>query len=179
MPPFGDLGATKLSFLLSYLRSLQGKGAPVEVSGNAETGKELFWGKAGCSECHMVSGRGGFLGPDLSSYGESHSVKEMEAAIVNPERKAGPRRVGAEVTTKDGNVYSGLVRNEDNFSMQLQARDGTFHLLSKSELTAIHYQSQSLMPTDYATKLTAEELNNLVAYLARSAKGKSDPGEKQ
>jgi hypothetical protein len=30
--------------------------------------------------------------------------------------------------------YSGRVRNEDNFSLQLQTLDGAFHLFMKSEL---------------------------------------------
>src|SRR5579864_3038416 len=86
MPPFAALGPAKLSALLSYIRSLQGKGAAMPVSGNTKRGKELFWGKAGCSECHMVNGAGGFLGRDLSKYGENHSVAEIHTAIVDPEK---------------------------------------------------------------------------------------------
>jgi hypothetical protein len=38
------------------------------------------------------------------------------------------------ISTQDGQKYSGRVRNEDNFSLQLQTLDGAFHLFMKSEL---------------------------------------------
>ena len=45
--------------------------------------------------------------------------------------------IEAIVTMQDGTHYSGIVRNEDNFSIQLQDRDGVFHFLDKSEATSI------------------------------------------
>jgi cytochrome c oxidase cbb3-type subunit 3 len=175
MPPFAALGPAKLSALLRYVRSLQGKGTTVAVSGDPKKGKELFSGKAGCSECHMVNGAGGFLGPDLSNYGQTHPANDIHAVIVSPEKTIGRRQPVAEVTSKDGKTYSGLVRNEDNFSMQLQSMDGTFHLFSKSELDAIKYRPESLMPTDYGTRLSTEELDALAAYLVGIAHAKQKP----
>ena len=177
MPPFAALGSAKLSALLSYLRSLEGKGPLAPVAGNTGRGKELFWGKAGCSACHMVDGAGGFLGRDLSNYGENHSATEIRAVIVKPEITAGTRGHVALVTAKDGNSYSGLVRNEDNFSLQLQSLDGTFHLLSKSDLAAITYRQESLMPADYGSKLSDADLDALVAYLASIARTKQKRGD--
>jgi putative heme-binding domain-containing protein len=177
MPPFAALGSPKLSALLSYIRSLQGKGTAIPVVGNTEKGKGLYWGKAGCSECHMVNGAGGFLGPDLSKYGENHSVAEIHTAIVKREKTAGTRGHVAEVTAKDGTTYSGLVRNEDNFSLQLLSLDGTFHLFSKSDLAAIHFRQETLMPADYASKLSAADLDALAAYLASLARTKQKRGD--
>jgi putative heme-binding domain-containing protein len=172
MPPFAALGAVKLSVLLNYLRSLQGRGTETPVAGNTERGKELFWSRAGCSDCHMVNGAGGFLGRDLSKYGENHSVAEIHTAIVQPETTTGTRGHVAEVTTKDGKSYSGLVRNEDNFSLQLLSLDGTFHLFSKSDVAAINFRQESLMPADYGSKLSAADLDALAAYLASIARTK-------
>ena len=177
MPPFAALGSAKLSALLVYLRSLQGKGTETPVAGNTGRGKELFWGKAGCSDCHMVNGTGGFLGRDLSNYGENHSVTEIRAVIVKPELTAGTRGHVAEVTAKDGKSYSGLMRNEDNFSLQLQSLDGTFHLFSKSDLAAITFRQESLMPADYGSKLSGAELDALAAYLASIARTKQKRGD--
>jgi cytochrome c oxidase cbb3-type subunit 3 len=176
MPPFAALGSAKLSSLLSYVRSLQGKGTATPVAGNTERGKELYLGKAGCSECHMINGAGGFLGRDLSKYGENHSVTEIRAAIVQPEITTGTRGHLAEVTAKDGKVYSGLVRNEDNFSLQLLSLDGTFHLFSKSDLAAINFRQESLMPADYGSRLSAADLDALAAYLASIARTKQKRG---
>ena len=165
MPAFAALGPATLSATLKHLRLLQGKGVAPTLPGNAGTGKELFAGKAGCSECHMVEGLGGFLGPDLSSYGASHSVSDMRGAIVNAGKRPGSRKALAKATTKDGQTVSGLVRNEDNFSLQLQSLDGALHLLARSDLADLTYSSKPLMPEDYATKLSEKELDHLIAYL--------------
>ena len=172
MPPFAALGGAKLSSVLSYLRTLQGNRTLAPVAGDAALGKELYRGKANCSECHMVNGAGGFLGPDLSNYAENHSAADIRSAIVSPGNKTGPRRIAASVTTKEGKKYEGLVRNEDNFSLQLQTPDGAFHFFSKSDLATIDYRRESLMPADYGSKFSSAELDALVAYLVRSAQEK-------
>jgi putative heme-binding domain-containing protein len=157
------------------MRLLQGKGPAAALPGNPGKGKELFAGKAGCSECHMVQGLGGFLGPDLSNYGASHSVSDIHDAIVTADRRNRTgRKVLAKATTKDGQTVSGLVRNEDNFSLQLQSLDGALHLLAKSDITDLSFSAKPLMPDDYATRLSKEELDHLVGYMMSVAKAPQD-----
>lgn len=165
MPPFATLGPAKLYEVLNYLRSLQGKGRAPAVTASTEEGKNIFTSKAGCSQCHMVHGAGGFLGPDLSDYGASHSADDIRSAIVSAEKRPGFRKGLAKATTKDGLQISGLVRNEDNFSVQLQALDGTFHLLEKSSLSDLTFDSAPVMPSDYHSRLSKSELDQLVGYL--------------
>src|SRR5712692_5740152 len=52
--------------VVTYIRSVEKKASAAET-GNAARGKSLFYGSAACGTCHMVSGKGGRLGPDLSS----------------------------------------------------------------------------------------------------------------
>jgi cytochrome c oxidase cbb3-type subunit 3 len=172
MPPFSALGPAKLSDIVKYLRFLQGKREAPAVAVNTEEGRNIFTNKAGCSECHMVQGTGGFLGPDLSDYGESHSAADVRSAIVSADKRPGIRKGLAKATTKDGRQISGLVRNEDNFSVQIQALDGTFHLLEKSSLSELTFDSAPVMPSDYDSRLSQSELDQLVGYLlsVRNAK---------
>jgi cytochrome c oxidase cbb3-type subunit 3 len=165
MPPFARLGAAKLSDLLNYLRLLQGKSKMPAMVGSAEKGKEVFSGKGGCSQCHMVGGSGGFLGPDLSDYGAMHSADEIREAIVSAEKRPGVHKGLARATTRDGRQISGLVRNEDNLSVQLQAQDGAFYSLEKSDLVELAYASEPVMPGDYSSKLSKSELDQLLGYL--------------
>ena len=65
------------------------------------------------------------------------------------------------------------IRNEDNFSIQLQSLDGTFHFLTKTDLERLDSGPQSLMPSDYGSTLSPSELNDLISYLMTSA----NPGE--
>jgi len=173
MPPFIALGPARLSEVLNYLRSLQGKDKTAAVMpASVKEGKELFSGKGGCLECHMVQGVGGFLGSDLSDYGASHSADDIRSAIVSADQRPGFRKGLAKATTKDRQQISGLVRNEDNFSVQLQALDGTFHLLEKSGLSELSFDSAPVMPSDYDSKLSKSELDQLVGYLLSIADAK-------
>jgi putative heme-binding domain-containing protein len=73
--------------------------------------------------------------------------------------------VPAVITTADGARVEGLIRNEDNFSVQFQTKDGDFHFFSKSDLRSLDRLDSSLMPTDYRERLSPAELNDLVSYL--------------
>ena len=170
MPAFGSLGALKLKALLGYLRTLQGGGKPLQLPGNPQKGQTLFFGRAGCSNCHMVQGVGGFLGADLSSFGSRESLEGTRNAITNPNEDLSPETRAVVVTTRQGLQFTGVARNEDNFSLQLQTADGTFHLFQKAELQNVERQPKSLMPSDYGTILSASELDDLVSYLANAAR---------
>jgi cytochrome c oxidase cbb3-type subunit 3 len=174
MPAFSGLGEARLSELLSYLRILQGNRATPTVTANIGNGKEHFSGKGGCTQCHMVQGVGGFIGPDLSDYGARHSPDEIRDAILSADKRLNFRKSLAKATTKDGKEVSGIVRNEDNFSVQLQALDGTFHLLEKSNVSRLTLEPSPLMPNDYGLKLSKTEINELVAYLWSVGNPKQD-----
>jgi cytochrome c oxidase cbb3-type subunit III len=165
MPAFQDIGAEKVTELVSYVRSLQGKHEVRALPGDAKRGKEIFFGKGGCSDCHTIFGAGGFLGPDLSAFGSGTSAQAVLDSIVSTDRPAQPGFRSAFVTPREGKRLEGLIRNEDNFSLQLQTKDGTFYFFQKSDLQNIERPSQSIMPANYRERLTAEELNDLVNYM--------------
>jgi hypothetical protein len=54
----------------------------------------------------------------------------------------------------------------------LQALDGTFHLLEKSGLSELSFDSAPVMPSDYDSKLSKSELDQLVGYLLSIADAK-------
>jgi putative heme-binding domain-containing protein len=164
MPPFGSLGAKSVAEVVGYLRSMQGTSGPTSLPGDPKRGEETFFGKAECSNCHMADGKGGFIGPDLTSYGQTHSAEKIKAAITDPaERDTNKPLVTA--VTASGQSIQGIVRNEDNFSLQLQSLDGAFHFLSKSDLKSIDRAPGSIMPADYGSRLSPAQLNDLISYL--------------
>ena len=172
MPAFHSLRTSQIQALVAYLRTLQGRNKTAALPGDPERGRLAFI-KTGCSDCHMVEGSGGFLASDLSSYGHTHSEDEIRTAITRPSQNGEARTVT--VKTQDGHSYSGRVRNEDNFSLQLQGLDGTFYFLAKSDLAEISYSPQSLMPSDYGVRLSPKEVNDIISYLIKSASdSKSD-----
>ena len=72
-------------------------------------------------------------------------------------------------TIHGGEKVVGRIRNEDNFSLQLQTLDGTFDFITKSDLESLEYNSQPLMPSDYGSTLTPDELNDVISYLMKVA----------
>jgi cytochrome c oxidase cbb3-type subunit 3 len=169
MPGFGSLGESQVQAVVTYLRSLQGQ-ASAKLPGDPMRGRTLFFGKAECSKCHLATGEGGFIASDLSTYAQAQSVDEIRSAITEPNKNLDPLARTVIVTTQDGQTLTGVARNEDNFSLQLQTTDGSFHLLSKPELRKIEYQPRSLMPDDFGSRLSRQELDDLVSYLISMAR---------
>jgi len=170
MPPFESLGHAKLEALLLYVRSLQGKGPAADLTGDPRNGRVLFFGKARCSECHMVHGAGGFLGRDLSSYGATLSPVEIRTNILRAGENAAKSNKTAVVTVRDSRKVTGVIRNEDNFSIQLQSFDGTFHFLNRSDVAQLEFLPGPIMPADYAATLKPSELDDIVNYLVTVAR---------
>lgn len=178
MPSFASYGPERLAALVDYLRTLEGGTKPAPLPGDPARGKTLFFAKAKCSQCHMVGGRGGFFAVDLTAYAARLSADDVRQAIVDPNKNLDPRRGLVTVTLADSSTLSGVARNQDNFSLQLQTPDGRFHLLNKADIRTVAYEGRSLMPADYASTLSPAELNDLVSYLLRAAKS-GDPKKGQ
>lgn len=177
MPAFHTLNETQTRAVVVYLRSLQGKGDARNVPGNASHGKEIFFGNGECSSCHTISGAGGFLGPDLSAYGAGAPSKEIRDEIVKAQRVPPQGYRQALLVTDAGDRLEGIIRNEDNFSIQFQTKDGAFHFLQKSDLRSIDRLDASLMPTNYGGRLSAAELDDLVSYLMTASPNASKPAK--
>jgi cytochrome c oxidase cbb3-type subunit III len=177
MPSFERLGDAEISAVVRYLRTLQGKTAvsdTEELPGDAVAGSVLFFGKAQCSSCHMVNtagvGQGGFIASDLTGYGADRTAKAIKQAIVQPDTPLDPASRVVEVQTMTGQKLIGVVRSEDNFNLALQTQDGRYHFLTRSSLTKVKYNNYSLMPRDYGTRLTSNELDDLISFLIVSSK---------
>ncbi len=163
--------------LVAYLRSL-GAAAHGPVPGDRAKGEAIFVGKGGCAQCHMVNGRGGRLGPDLSRVGSARSVaylidsirepdKDLSLAMVDPNNHYGIPLEYETVTAvlPDGKRITGVAMNEDAFSLQLLGRDQELHLFLKKDLREVQHERRSLMPAYTEQMLGREALQDLLAYL--------------
>ena len=179
MPAFRNLTEKQTRAVVGYLRSLQGKLEARTTPGDAGRGKQIFFGKGECSSCHTISGEGGFLGPDLSGYGSTASADAIRDEIIRSKRIPPPGYRSAVLTTSDGDRLEGVIRNEDNFSVQFQSKVGSFHLYQKSELRSLDRLETSMMPTDYLQRLSSTELNDLASYLMAASPDASKTGTMQ
>src|SRR5436309_9009489 len=103
MPPF-DLPAPDLDALAPFVRSLNSQAAESNVPGNSAAGEQFFFGKGKCGSCHMISGRGQPVGPDLSDLGEERTLDELQSALKNPSADITPGYEVVTVKLRDGNT---------------------------------------------------------------------------
>ena len=176
MPSFSGLSDTAIWQLVAFVRTLQpatrGEGSQAPSIGDAATGQTLFFGRAGCANCHEVNGRGGIVGPDLSNAGRLPEAA-LHQAIVDPGNPSGLAGRGSRgrasggavrVIMKDGREIRGVRRNEDTFSLQMVDESGQLQLLDK--LTAASVTDiGTLHPRDYGVRFSGSEIADLVAYL--------------
>jgi len=159
--------------IVSYLRTLQQPVVP--AVGDQARGEALFFGTGRCSTCHMVNGRGGRLGPELSTVGSSRSRAYLVESIRQPARQLTENRgFGDSVTLKydtvtavtaDGRTIVGVPMNEDTFTLQVMDTTERIHSLDKKTLKSLQHEKRSLMPAYDPARLPSADLDNLVAYL--------------
>lgn len=161
--------------IVTYIRSIEVK-APAKPIGNAAHGKELFYGNANCSGCHMVNGKGGRIGPDLSSVGGSRrtdalieSVRKPSAklawGLTEPTKEFPQEYEEVTVVTEDGQQFKGTTLNEDSFTLQMIDTSENLHLFEKDKLKSYEVTRKSLMPVYNQDMLSDKDLNDIIAYL--------------
>jgi putative heme-binding domain-containing protein len=69
------------------------------------------------------------------------------------------------VVRRGGETITGVVRNEDAYSIQLMDTSENLHLYMKTDLLEVKHMDQSVMPAYTEDVLDKEQLRDLVAYL--------------
>ncbi|HZC22380.1 MAG TPA: c-type cytochrome [Candidatus Binatia bacterium] len=161
--------------IITYIRSQEAKSS-AKSAGDATHGKQLFYGDANCSVCHMVEGKGGRFGPDLTSVGGSRTREALIESVRNPSRKLAwglneatkefPQEYeSVTAVTADGKKIRGVTLNEDSFSVQIMDMGGQIHLLEKDHLQSFQKSRESMMPVYGTDTLSDQELEDIVAFL--------------
>ena len=173
--PANDLTDLEAWEVVAYLRSLA-RSAARPVPGDRQAGEKLFQGDGNCWLCHMIDGKGGRVGPDLSSVGNRRSPEFLAEKIRNPNKNLAPSQMepGKEwpydaeavtVVTRDGKSVRGALRNEDTFSIQIMDLQDGLHSYLKKDLRDVTHEGKSLMPPYDEGMLSNVQLRDLVAYL--------------
>lgn len=186
MPPNGatqqGVGMTEEEIwqVVAYIRSVEKK--PSAVNGDANHGKQLFYGNAGCATCHMFAGKGGRVGPDLTGAGTARSAEYLVESLRNPSRRLAQglseamKEFSVEyetvtATTADGTKYQGTLLNEDSFSIQFIDTREQVHSFDKSALKSLQKSRESLMPGYDEKTLPEKDLQDLLAFLVSGGAG--------
>jgi cytochrome c oxidase cbb3-type subunit 3 len=166
MPAFA-LPDQSIHELAAFVRSLNAPANSVPVIGDAHMGEAVFSGKGGCTACHMIRGHGGYLGPDLSEIGAKRRLGELRDAIIHPDILAIDGFKAVMLPNSHGTLINGIVKQESNWSMSVLDETGQLHLLRANEMRNVVSQPRQWMPEDYSQRLSADEIQDLLAYLSQ------------
>ena len=171
MPPF-DLPAPTVDALADMVIKLNASAAESLVPGDRAAGRAFFFGQGRCSTCHMISGDGAPIGPDLSSVAREMTVDQLRESLLNPSAQIAPGYDLVTLQLRNGSTLRGFARNRTRFDIAVQDLKGRFHTLSLDQLMRLTEEKSSLMP---AVKAAAGDVRNLIAFLSGAAGVKPQP----
>jgi putative heme-binding domain-containing protein len=163
MPPF-KFTPPELTAVIAYLRKMRDFDSKLALIGDVAKGKALFEGKAQCSSCHRVYGKGPRVAPDLSDIGALRTPDLIRRAIIFPEAEVRPANRSVRAVTSDGKVVTGRRLNEDTYTVQVIDEQERLVSLVKASLREYNLVRRTAMPS-YRDTLAADELADLLAYL--------------
>jgi putative heme-binding domain-containing protein len=165
MPSFAIALTDRMAWqTAAYVRSIgRSRGRP--LPGNAQRGAAVYQ-STGCASCHIVSGSGRGLGPDLTRIGALRGAPYLRDALVTPAAAHPPGYMVVRATTAEGSEVRGIRVNEDVFWVLVRDAGGVVHTLEKSRLSKLERQLEATLMPSYEARLSAEQLDDLVAYLA-------------
>jgi cytochrome c oxidase cbb3-type subunit 3 len=163
MGRFWMMSPHEMRQVAAYVISL-GRTATETLPGDAAHGRALYAAQ-GCANCHIVNGAGTAIGPELTEVGARRSAANLREHLTDPGKNPPEGFMMVRVVTRDGKKITGIRKNEDSFTVQIQDTGGRFYSFRKSDLADVKKApKESPMPS--FRSLSSAELDDLVAYLA-------------
>src|SRR5207253_1298931 len=141
--------------------------AITKTNGNADAGKVVF--KNQCSKCHVHSGEGTRIGPDLTGMAV-HPKDHLLIDILDPSRSVEANFRIYTVATKGGLVLNGLLASESRTAIELFDAEGKKHTLLRSDIEELTASTKSLMPDGFEKQVSRQELTDLLEFLTKRGK---------
>jgi len=137
---------------------------PQLAGGNWLRGEKLYYGKATCHLCHVIRGRGGAIGPDLSNL-VSRDYESVVRDIREPAAAINPDHLTYQVAFRDGTETVTVLLREDADTLRFGDASGAVRDLPRSAIRTATPLATSLMPPGLLDALTAGEQRDLLTFL--------------
>ncbi len=136
--------------------------AVTEAKGNADHGKVLF--TKNCAVCHMHSGVGETIAPDLTGM-FVHPKKEILQNIIDPSRDVEANFRSYSVIA-NGRTYVGLFAGETRTNVTMVDSTGKHSVIQRDEIEETFSSNKSLMPDGFEKILAKSDLSDVLEFLA-------------
>ncbi len=144
--------------------------AVCEMKGTKDAGQAMF--KKHCSKCHMHSGDGTKVGPDLTGMAV-HPKKELLGHILDPSASVEGNYRLYSVVTEDGKAISGMLAAESRTTLELFDTEGKKHSILREEIDEMVSTKKSVMPEGFEKLMSKQQFADLLTFL--TARGKFLP----
>jgi putative membrane-bound dehydrogenase-like protein len=146
-----------------------------KITGDANAGKLVF--EKQCSKCHMHSGKGTKIGPDLTGMAV-HPKAELLVHLIDPSRSVeGNYRVYT-AAMDDGRILTGLLASESKTAIEIVDAEAKRHTLLRDEIEELVGSPKSLMPEGFEKQVTKDDITNLLEFLTQRGQYTPVPLEK-
>jgi putative heme-binding domain-containing protein len=147
--------------------------APVAIpdlsGGDPGRGRTVFGGdQARCAQCHVFRGEGGKVGPDLTGIAGKGRA-EIYRSIAAPSAAIEPDYTTYAVATKDGQVFSGVVRATGPDEIQVTDTNARVVTVRRDNIQELRPSATSIMPPGMAAALGDSAVRDIIAYLTAPA----------
>jgi putative heme-binding domain-containing protein len=156
--PWVDLKANPFAEinLLTLAKELEG--------GSWARGRKLFHSEeAKCAKCHVISGQGSAIGPDLSNLIHRDYASVLRD-VMQPSFAINPDFAATTFELKDGRVLTGAARTIDG-KLHVGDKDGKVTVIDPSEIELREASKVSIMPEGIVKELGEEKLRDLLTYM--------------
>lgn len=129
--------------------------------------------KANCHQCHVVSGHGINLGPDLSESVKTLKGEKLLRQIIEPSSEIHEKFRSYQFLTHEGRVITGVIIKEDKKTFQVATNlltPNSVTTINKKDIDEKSESKISSMPTGLLNVLTKEDVLDLVSYLEAAGK---------
>jgi putative heme-binding domain-containing protein len=106
------------------------------------------------------------IGPDLTKVGAKYNKSALLEQILEPSKTIDPTFTTYLLETKDGRVFSGLAVEKTDAAVVLKDAQGKSVRLASGEIERMVPQSRSLMPELLLRDMTAQQVADLLEFLA-------------
>jgi putative heme-binding domain-containing protein len=135
----------------------------LDMKADTVRGKAVF--KKTCAVCHRLENEGFEVGPDLLSSLRNKSAEQLLHDLLDPSREVDPRYLNYQITTKKGQVFSGLIAADTASSVTLRRGENTEDTILRDQIEEVEATGKSLMPEGLETQLSKQDVADLIAYL--------------
>jgi putative heme-binding domain-containing protein len=148
-------------------RALPSPGAIINRQGDVASGRKAFFSKTGanCAQCHSIDPGKNIVGPTLATIGDKLGKAGLLDSIVNPSAGIAHEYVTWVLETKTLGQVIGVLAEDTADRVVVKNEQGEAVRLKPAEITARRQSNLSIMPEDLITKMSEDELVDLLEFL--------------